>query len=97
MKELKFKHHKSGIKSLIWNTDERWIDFDVAEEYDLSKIDQGVVTTHLALFKCNREDFTREKVAFANFDFDSKKYHRLEEQNKDQVIIYLIPTVMILD
>ena len=97
MKELKFKHHKSGIKSLIWNTDERWIDFEVSEEYNLDKVNKGIFNTHLAMFKCNREDFVREKVAFAKFDFDSKQYHRLEEQNKDQVIIYLVPKSMLLD
>lgn len=48
------------------------------------------------MFEWNREDFVREKVAFAEFDFDSKQYHRLEEQNKDQVIIYLIPKSMLL-
>lgn len=95
MKELKFRHHKSGIKSLIWNTDERWIDFEVVKEYDI--VDQGIVTTSLAMFKCNREDFTREKVAFARFDFDDKQYHSLEEQNKDQVIVYFVPKVMLLD
>lgn len=96
MKQLKFKHHDSGIKSVICNTDEKWIDYrveiswykkDVTSKQDISK-------NMLCFYESI--DYEKEKLAEAFIDFDYTKYHRFDEQRKDQIVVYFVPREMLL-
>ena len=42
------------------------------------------------------KDFHLVDTLNIDFDFDHKKYHRLEEANKDQIVVYFIPIEMLL-
>lgn len=77
IKVLTPTHLESGIKRVIWNTDMRWIDYSIS--YDPHSV--GVY---------NLYDFYKLKAQI-HLDFDVRGYHRLEEQNKDQIIFYFIP------
>ena len=94
MKKLKFKHHDSGIISCICNTEHRWIDYDVGVEF--AEIPSPDMKRNLAFYERDTDNYTREKVAQAEIQFDVNKYHRFEEQNKDQIVIYFIPREMLL-
>lgn len=79
---LKPIYMKSGIKRVIWNTEFRWADYGVS--YD-------PMTKNAYNLSVNFETVARMEL-----DFDVSAYHRLEEQEKDQVVFYFIPRHMLL-
>ena len=94
MKELKFKYHDSGIISCICNTEHRWINYDVGVEF--AEIPSPDMKRNLVFYERDTDNFTRETIAIAEISFDVSKYHRLEEAEKDQIVVYFIPTGMLL-
>lgn len=94
MKELKFKYHDSGIISCICNTEHRWIDYDTCVEF--AEIPSPDMKRNLVFYERDTDNYTREKIAQAEIQFDVNKYHRLEEAEKDQIVIYFIPKEMLL-
>lgn len=51
---------------------------------------------NLVFYERDTDNFTRETIATAEIPFDVNKYHRFEEQNKDQIVVYFIPKEMLL-
>lgn len=94
MKELKFKYHDSGIISCICNTEHRWINYDVGVEF--AEIPSPDMKKNLVFYERDTDNFTIETIAIAEIPFDVNKYHRFEEQNKDQIVVYFIPKEMLL-
>lgn len=94
MKELEFIKHGSGIISCICNTERRWIDYDVGVEF--AEIPSPDMKRNLAFYERDTANYTREKIAQAEIQFDVNKYHRFEEQEKSQIVVYFIPTDMLL-
>lgn len=94
MKELKFKYHDSGIISCICNTERRWINYEVAIWF--AEIPSPDMKRDLVFYERDTDNFTRETIAIAEITFDVNKYHRFEEQNKDQIVVYFIPKEMLL-
>jgi hypothetical protein len=96
MKQLKFKHHDSGIKSVICNTDEKWIDYRIEIDwYKEKSTDKPDISKNVLCFY-ESIDYEKEKLAEVYLDFDHTKYHRFDEQNKNQIIVYFVPREMIL-
>ncbi len=96
MKQLKFKHHNSGIKSVICNTDEKWIDYGVEINwYKENTTDKPDISKNILCFY-DSIDYEKEKLAEAYIDFDYTKYHRFDEQCKDQIVVYFVPREMLL-
>lgn len=99
MKQLKFKHHASGIKSVICNTDEKWIDYEVEIDwYKKDAISKPDITKQVLIVYDVHPDnpWEREQIAGAMFDFDHTKYHRFDEQDDNQIVVYFIPIDMLL-
>ena len=97
MNKLKFETNSFGIKRCIINTSGRWVDYSVYESFgnlpdETSKV-LRVDTT---------EDDTEWLDKFVpesfimDLDFETKEYYRMVEQEKDQIIVYYIPTPMLL-
>lgn len=99
MKQLKFKHHNSGIKSVICNTDEKWIDHEVEIHWYKKDATSKPDITKQMLIVYNVNPYNpweREQIAEVMFDFDHTKYHRFDEQDDDQIVVYFIPRDMLL-
>ena len=94
MKELEFIKHGSGIISCICNTEHRWINYTVGVEF--AEIPSPDMKRNLVFYERDTDNFTRETIAIAEIQFDVNKYHRLEEAEKDQIVVYFIPTEMLL-
>lgn len=94
MKEIKFKYHDSGIISCTCNTEQRWIDYDIGIEF--AEIPSTDMKRNLVFYERDTDNYTREKIAWAEISFNSNQYHRFEEQNKDQIIVYFVPVKMLL-
>lgn len=97
MNNLKFKHLKSGIIQLIVNTPERWMEYQTHISFKRDSND-GLIPEQcftIELYSPTK-DFHLVDTLDVDFDFDYKKYHRLEEAEKDQIVIYFIPTEMLL-
>jgi hypothetical protein len=79
------KYCNSGIIKVIVNTNEKWCSYYVQQELDLSfTVAESI-------------DFSVDRVEHC-FSVDFKpdtKYIRINDQEKDQVYIYFIPTDMI--
>ena len=97
MNTLKFKHLQSGIIQLIVNTPERWMEYQTLITFKRDINDRPIPEQqfNIELYSPTR-DFHLVDTLTVDFDFDHKKYHRLEEANKDQIVIYFIPTEMLL-
>lgn len=97
MKELKFKHHDSGIISLIVNTPERWMEYQTLITFKRDINDRPIPEQQftIELYSPTR-DFHLVDTLNVDFDFDYKKYLRLEEAEKDQIVVYFIPKAMLL-
>lgn len=97
MNTLKFKHLKSGIIQLIVNTPERWMEYQTLITF---KRDVNGGLTPEQQFTIELYDPTKDfhlvDTLNLDFDFNYKKYHRLEEAEKDQIVIYFIPIKMLL-
>lgn len=94
---MKFKHLKSGIVQLIVNTPERWMEYQTYISFKHSTNDGLTPEQQFTIeLYSPTKDFHLVDTLNVDFDFDHKKYHRLEEANKDQVVIYFIPTEMLL-
>ena len=97
MKELKFKYHDSGIISLIVNTPERWMEYQTLITFKRDINDRPIPEQQFTIELYDpTEDFHLVDTLNVDFDFDHKKYHRLEEAEKDQIVIYFIPKEMLL-
>ena len=97
MKELKFKHHKSGIISLIVNTPERWMEYQTLITFKRDVNDRPIPEQQFTIELYDpTKDFHLVDTLSVEFDFDYLKYHRFEEANKDQIVIYFIPREMLL-
>ena len=73
------KYCKSGVIKAIINTTERWVDYYITwDDYPIVEItdEDGFIS----------ESFLVE-VEFA----DGVRYTRVEQQEKDQIILYFIP------
>lgn len=96
---MKFKHLKSGIVQLIVNTPERWMEYQTLTTFKQDKdgkpIPEQQFTIELLNIDQDGEWCVTETINI-DFDFDYKKYHKLEQQEKDQIVIYFIPTEMLL-
>lgn len=79
------KYCNSGIIKVIVNTNEKWCSYYVQQELDLSfTVAESI-------------DFSVKRIEYC-FSVDFKpdtKYIRIDDQEKDQVYIYFIPTDMI--
>ena len=96
---MRFKHLKSGIIQLIVNTQERWVDYQTLVTFkrdtDGKPIPKQQFTIELLNTGYGGEWCVTETIN-VDFDFDYKKYHKLEEQEKDQIVFYFIPTEMLI-
>lgn len=97
MKELELIKHGSGIISLIVNTPERWMEYQTLITFKRDINDRPIPEQQLTieLYSPTR-DFHLVDTLTVDFDFDHKKYHRLEEAEKDQIVVYFIPREMLL-
>ena len=97
MKELKFKHHKSGIISLIVNMPEKYMDYYTCINFARDANGRPIIDEHVFEFFLESKDLNgfKELYAKATIDFDSRKYHQLEEFEKDQLVVYFIPKAML--
>ena len=97
MNNLKFKHLKSGIIQLVVNTPERWMGHQthISFKRDINGRPIPEQQFTIELYDPTK-DFHLVDTLTADFDFDYKKYHRFEEVEKDQIIIYFIPREMLL-
>lgn len=97
MNNLKFKHLKSGIIQLIVNTPERWMGHQthISFKQDVNGRPIPEQQFTIELYDPTKE-FHLVDTLTIDFDFDYKKYHRFEEVEKDQIVIYFIPREMLL-
>ena len=96
MNNLKFKHLKSGIIQLIVNTPERWMGHQTHISFKRDVNGRPIPEQQFTIELYDpTKDFHLVDTLNVDFDFDYKKYHRLEEAEKDQVVIYFIPTDML--
>lgn len=69
-----------GIVTLIINTIDKWVDYTCIDS-----------VTNFSLFINDKQELVIPRSEF-EFDIDAEKhYHRLEQQNKDQITFYWIP------
>ena len=97
--QSEFIKHDSGIISLIINTPKRWMDYWVCIDFKRDENDKPINGEYVAavyLRDPDKEFSTRELFVEVGIDFDYRKYHQLEEQEKDQLVIYFIPMEMLL-
>lgn len=97
MNNLKFKHLKSGIIQLVVNTPERWMGHQthISFKRDVNGRPIPEQQFTIELYDPTKE-FHLVDTLTIDFDFDYKKYHRFEEVEKDQIVIYFIPREMLL-
>lgn len=99
MNNLKFKHLKSGILRLIVNTPERWMEYQTLVTFKRDNEDKPTprqqFTIELLNMDLEGEWYVTETMSI-DFDFDHRKYHKLEEQEKDQIVVYFVPKEMLL-
>ena len=97
MNNLKFKHLKSGIIQLIVNTPERWMGHQthISFKRDVNGRPIPEQCFTIELYDPTK-DFHLVDTLNLDFDFNYKKYHRFEEVEKDQIVIYFIPREMLL-
>ena len=97
MNTLKFKHLKSGIIQLIVNTPERWMEYQTLITFKRDVNDRPTPKQQLTIeLYSPTKDFHLVDTLTVDFDFNYKKYHRFEEVEKDQIVIYFIPREMLL-
>lgn len=97
MNNFKFKHLKSGIIQLIVNAPERWMEYQTSITFKRDINGRPIPEQQFTIELYDpTEDFHLVDTLTMDFDFDHKKYHRLEEANKDQVVVYFIPREMLL-
>ena len=94
---MKFKHLKSGIIQLIVNTPERWMGHQthISFKQDINGRPIPEQQFTIELYDPTK-DFHLVDTLNLDFDFNYKKYHRFEEVEKDQIVIYFIPREMLL-
>lgn len=94
---MKFKHLKSGIIQLIVNTQERWMEYQTLITFKKDVNDRPTPEQQFTIeLYDSTKDFHLVDTLNVNFDFDYKKYHRLEEAEKYQIVVYFIPKEMLL-
>ena len=96
MNKLKFETNSFGIKRCIINTSGRWVDYSVYESFDnlpdkTSKVLRVDTTEDDTEWLDN---FVPESFIM-DLDFETKEYFRMVEQEKDQIIVYYFPTLML--
>lgn len=99
MNNLKFKHLKSGIIQLIVNTSERWMEYQTHISFKRDVNDKPIPEQQFTIELLDMDsegEWCVAETMNVDFDFDHRKYHKLEEQNKDQIVIYFIPKEMLL-
>ena len=97
MKHLKFKHLKSGIIQLVVNTPERWMGHQTHISFKRGVNGRPIPEQQFTIELYDpTKDFHLVDTLNLDFDFNYKKYHRLEEAEKDQIVIYFIPREMLL-
>lgn len=84
MKELKFKHRKSGIISLIINMPEKYMDYYTCINFARDTNGIPIIDEHVFEFFLESKDLNgfKELYAKADIDFDYRKYHKLEDFEK---------------
>lgn len=96
---MKFKHLKSGIVQLIINTPERWMEYQTFVTFKKDINGQPIPEQQFTIEISNSNydgEFGISETLNIDFDFDYKKYHKLEEQEKDQIVVYFVPKDMLL-
>ena len=97
MNHLKFKHLQSGIIQLIVNTPERWMEYQTLITFKRDINGRPIPEQQFTIELYDpTKDFHLVDTLNLDFDFNYKKYHRFEEANKDQIVIYFIPREMLL-
>ena len=97
MNNLKFKHLKSGVIQLIVNTSERWMEYQTHITFKLDVVGRPIPEQQFTIELYDpTKDFHLVDTLNLDFDFNYKKYHRFEEVEKDQIVIYFIPREMLL-
>lgn len=95
--QSEFIKHDSGIISLIINTPKRWMEYQTLITFKRDVNDRPIQEQQLTIeLYSSTRDFHLVDTLNVDFDFDHKKYHRLEEAEKDQIVVYFIPTEMLL-
>ena len=97
MNNLKFKHLKSGIIQLIVNTPERWMGHQTSITFKRDVVGRPIPEQQFTIELYDpTKDFHLVDTLNLDFDFNYKKYHRFDEVEKDQIVIYFIPREMLL-
>lgn len=99
MKELSLTYHDSGIISLVVDTPKRWMDYWVCIDFKRDENDRPIKDEHIIavyLRDPEKEFSQRELFVEVEIDFDYRKYHKLEEVEKDQIVVYFIPMEMLI-
>lgn len=85
MDNIHIEYCNSGIIKVIINTNERWCDYSIWENSN------GDI-----VFEEKDSDGFTDKIYRISVDFTpNTRYTRIDDQEKDQVYIYFIPTDMI--
>lgn len=96
---MKFKHLKSGIVRLIVNTPERWREYQALTTFKRDTNDRPIPEQQFTIELLNMDhdgNWYVTETMNIDFDFDHRKFHKLEQQEKDQIVIYFIPKEMLL-
>lgn len=97
MNNLKFKHLKSGIIQLVVNTPERWMGHQTHISFKRDVNGRPIPEQQFTIELYDpTKDFHLVDTLNLDFDFNYKKYHRFEEVEKDQIVVYFIPIEMLL-
>ena len=95
--QSEFIKHDSGIISLIINTPERWMGHQTHISFKRDVNGRPIPEQQFTIELYDPiKDFHLVDTLNVDFDFDHKKYHRLEEAEKDQIVVYFIPIEMLL-
>ena len=95
--QSEFIKHDSGIISLIINTPERWMEYQTSITFKRDVVGRPIPEQQFTIELYDpTKDFHLVDTLNLDFDFNYKKYHRFEEVEKDQIVIYFIPREMLL-
>ena len=80
-----------GIITLIVNTKDKWVNkYDYLNHVEGGNIDKFIIE----ILGDDYKQLDKLSITYSEFGFDKEKegrYHRLEQQDKDQIVFYWIP------
>lgn len=102
MNKINYVYYDSGIIAAIINTKNKWIDYSVS--IDWTKNDEGTPlykSEHMSLVVSetiwdDNGDYSYNVIATDIIPFNHREYHRVDEQDDDQIVVYFIPRSMII-